>query len=80
MTVDNDLNVRIEAASAAVRVARGTVAELQQQTAALAFAVEEAKRRWGRADEDLRAREAAVLAREDRCTERERELEKREKQ
>lgn len=78
--MSDDINIRIEAASAAVRVARGTIAELQQQTAALNLAVEEAKRRWGRADEDLRAREAAVLAREDRCTVRERELEKREKQ
>lgn len=75
MTSDNDLNVRIEAATAAMRIARGTIAELQQATQALNFAIEEARRRWGRVDEELRAREAAVLAREDRCTMREREIE-----
>lgn len=79
MGAENDLNVRIEAASAAVRIARGTIAELQQAISALSFAVEEAKRRWSRGDDDLRAREAAVLAREDRATIRERELDERER-
>lgn len=73
--MNDDLKTKADAAAQVIMAARVTMRELDQHIAELVAALATFRERY-RDDMQLRAREAAVLAREDRCTIRERELEK----
>lgn len=72
---DEDIKLRSEAAAKAIHDAREMIRVLDHHVSELAGALA-ALKGHDQLVAELRRREAAVLAREDRCTVREREIEK----